>query len=731
MITLLPSKGSRYQRFREQVDRISRNDPGETEILMRQQYSLPFRNEEVVALGSALQKSTHVDRLYLDISGLTYIKGSSTIETYLKSYSQNLQELMIVTSDPNDFEKDVKSRKRRLALMEKISNRLLAALQKNVTLRRLVLPNTTCSCQALSQYLSKPHRSLQVLELSGDKYTFRSELDVQNVGKALQQCHMLKAIALGEELPEALMVSILQHGVRNHPSLQGLRLWEFDESYWTEAVVMAFRQALESSTPQWRELHFYECTLTSTIVQPIMECLSSHPTMDSLFMEYCIVFDIGAIRALQTCIASSHSKLHTLNLKHSIEITEWTHEILMALQQNKNMQELNLAQCGMEDEKSITLVESMLRNHPQMKHLALDRNAFGKVPEATISFLKTVIGASSLKSLDCEFCALGDTVFERLASWSVPPDHPTNQSGSTLQTLQLSGNALTDDKGVQHLATFLQRHTPHLKNLHLTDLTFSNDGVMHLAKSLLSISLVELSLSDSFLNTRTLHVLLHMMQKHPTLKKFRLLSMLWRCMEYERVIDMVQEMIYLITEAVRTCQIHTLRLHFTVDSYDMDHYEVKWKQYALLQAIAANSTLTEVSVSEDILGSEHHAKLVSLCRRNSGFQKIMSNLVAAKGKDKDETLDVDHGKDPTCTTTTNHGIQQSTEDPNPNSRNSTIPLGCWAHILEAVDKQFPDASTLYQLLTCSADDLLDGWEERNALPFITRAKRDHAQISSS
>jgi hypothetical protein len=48
------------------------------------------RDDEVVAL----QKSTHVDRLHLDVSGLTSIEGCSTMEAYLKS-SKSLRELMI------------------------------------------------------------------------------------------------------------------------------------------------------------------------------------------------------------------------------------------------------------------------------------------------------------------------------------------------------------------------------------------------------------------------------------------------------------------------------------------------------------------------------------------------------------------------------------------------------------------------------------------------------------
>jgi Ran GTPase-activating protein (RanGAP) involved in mRNA processing and transport len=395
-----------------------------------------------------------------------------------------------------------------------------------------------------------------------------------------------------------------------------------------------------------------------------------------------------------------------------------------------------LAGCGVEDEGTLALVETILRNHPRTTHLALDENVFGHVHEAAMSFLKTAIHHSSLTRLDCKNCHLEDEVFENLASWkSLPPD----QKISTLQKLRLSGNALTDDEGMQHLATVLQLHTPHLQSLCLTDHCFSLDGAMHLAKSLQSISLVELCLKDCALNVPILQVFWKMLPNLSTLKIFRMDPMELHVSDFECTISILTETIQMLTETVGICQLHTLHLHFIVDE-DVDEDKIDSYQVALLHAFAANLTLTDVSLSYNILRSQHQAKLFSLCARNSGFQKITSRLVAPEtdttnySDDEDEEFDVVDDRDELSTCS---GVNSINGD-NDNAI-SLIPLGFWAHVLEAVHKQFPDVSTLHELLSSRIGDLLDGREERNFSPSSTttttrihechNTKRDYSQIS--
>jgi hypothetical protein len=154
--------------------------------------------------------------------------------------------------------------------------------------------------------LSKPNGSLQILELSGTEYPIGAELDIQNFGTAIQQCHSLKVIDLGE-LADALMVSILQYGICNHPSIQQLKFCSLHAQYLTEDVVAALRCVLESSTtPQLWALQFHECNLPPTVMQTILESVSGHPTMGSLRIEYCTISERTTVRYDKRSQNASH-----------------------------------------------------------------------------------------------------------------------------------------------------------------------------------------------------------------------------------------------------------------------------------------------------------------------------------------------------------------------------------------------------------------------------------------
>jgi Ran GTPase-activating protein (RanGAP) involved in mRNA processing and transport len=739
----MPRTNRRRQRLLQTLfNQLSRNDSNVTEILMKQFctfHSLrSFGDEDVLALGSALQKSTHVDRLYLDISGLTSIEGCLTMETYLKS-SKSLRELVIHCSN------ECSSEEQRLRMAE-ITDRLLLAVRENVFLRQLKIHGTPFTCQALSQSLNNDpnHGSkLQVLALRGADaalYSIGSELDIRNVGTAIQQCHSLKVIDLGDMM-EALMLSILRDGVRNHPSVEQLILTGLDAQYWTDAMVTALRCVLVSSTPQLWALQFMECDLPGTVMKPLLESLSTHPTVESLRIQYCTIsdHDLDVQRALPKWIASP-GKLHTLDLRHSIPNPSFLREILVALSQNTTIKYLNLAGCGVDNKETLQLVEKILQNHSQMTHLSLNENTFGSVSsgteDAAVSFLKTAIHHSSLTRLDCLDCDLGDTVFNRLASGCTPQEHPKT---STLQKLQLSGNAsITDDKGMQYLATVLQLHVPQLKSLCLTDHCFYGEGAVHLAKSLQTVSLVELCLKDGALTTPTLQVFCTMLHNHPTLKIFRMDPMELHPTEGEGVTQMLNKAVQMLTKTIRVCRLQRLHIQFVVDDVDEDDSVEEegsnQDQDALLHALTTNVTLTDVSLSEDILASQHQEKLSFFNARNSGFQEIIHSLSRTDIDihDFSDDEDEEYYADGRGRWRTDQNLDRSRDN-----AICSVPLGLWAHILEAADKQFPDTSMLFHVLSSQIGDLLESWGKSDGSPskamkIIQQArnkKRYHAQIS--
>jgi hypothetical protein len=100
------------------------NDPYLTEINLRACIYTPNK-DEMIALGSALQKSSHVTTLYFDASKLTSIEVCSTMEEYLKS-TKCLQTLEINYSlDPSSSLTQQRIR------MAKVTDQVLLALREN------------------------------------------------------------------------------------------------------------------------------------------------------------------------------------------------------------------------------------------------------------------------------------------------------------------------------------------------------------------------------------------------------------------------------------------------------------------------------------------------------------------------------------------------------------------------------------------------------------------------
>jgi hypothetical protein len=115
---------------------------------------------------------------------------------------------------------------------------LLSALRENSSLQELSLESTANNLQALSRFLSATN-SLQVLRLeSSAKYCICPDLDAQALGKAISQCHTIKEIEL-KNISSSLMVSILQYGLINHPSVLKLSLRCSERQDLTAAVAVA------------------------------------------------------------------------------------------------------------------------------------------------------------------------------------------------------------------------------------------------------------------------------------------------------------------------------------------------------------------------------------------------------------------------------------------------------------------------------------------------------------
>jgi hypothetical protein len=313
--------------------------------------------------------------------------------------------------------------------------------------------------------------------------------------------------------------------------------------------------------------------------------------------------------------------------------------------------------------------------------------------------------------------------FEDVASWSIPQD-PSMES--KLEKLCLSG------------------HPGYLGGY-----SIQREGLQNLitCQWLQTSSLVELCLEfHSYLDMMVLELIFAMMHNHLTLKIVRLECLYVHHTNLGCVIQMV-------TETVRVCQLQLLHLEIHVDYDDNDddsdddsvEKEDSSPDYdTLLQAFAANTTLTDVVLSYDILEdiqTSDRKKLNFYGKRNEAFQKIMSNLTMG-GTDRNDPSN-DDADDEFHVDDDSRQVRGCCGD----SNSTAIPLGFWPHILEAAHVHFLDLSMLHHLLSSQTVGLvLSGREEKDDVSFLLpcfvtstnknaqsrcpNTKRDHGQISS-
>jgi hypothetical protein len=697
--------------YQKKLDRIAQNDPYVKEMdLHRFRHSIRD-NDDMLELGLALQKSTHVNRFIFDASNLTSIEGSSTVEEYLK-FTKSLQYLSILPPRYEAISPKV---------MKTIADRLLSALQENSSLLELTLDSnwwsyhgSAFSFEALSRYLIAT-TSLQVLRLSAIQGSICSDLDAHTVARAMQQCHTIKEIYLTQH-SSPLMISILQVGLTDHPTLQKLSLnfGRTTPEAWNTAVAEALRQLLNSSTPL-RTLHLAESRLCGQVTQQIVKGLRHHPTVESLSLFGCSIYS----QEFKDLIKSCCEKLQSLDLNHSM--LYFHKNILTALQQSTNLKNLRLA-CGNDcNEERFPLVETILRKNPQLRHLSLEKQK-GR-HETAFAFIKTVIQDSGLTTLDCSrYDDFGD-FFQERQCWPNLQD-PSSGKKCMLRKLSMPETDLTEGQ-MQRLVTFLRFYTPRLRSLSLRNRFTDKNVTMHFAEWLRTSSLVELCLSDCsfFRDFRDLELIFSVIQKHTSLKKFHLQRSGICRSDLRWVILVAAQCIY-------DCQLQSLHLDIRVYGDDESAAEenINSNDYLLfMRTFAANTTLTDVALSNDILENMHigiRKKIYFSVQRNERFSKIISH------DDGDEN-DVFDGTD--------HWSMVRVDGKRSDSV-TTIPWGLWPHILEAAHKQYPCVSMLHQILSSPTGGLLlSSREEKDLSPSATMnsenapncrsSKRDYFQIS--
>jgi hypothetical protein len=359
----------------------------------------------------------------------------------------------------------------------------------------------------------------------------------------------------------------------------------------------------------------------------------------------------------------------------------------------------------------ILAVSSILQNSPHVTHLTFDVCEVNNSP-AIFSLMKTALYASSVRRLDWE-CDYLIHVFDDLAHWTdIPQQDPSCKKETLIQELNLSAVELSELQTMPNLVMFLQLHLPKLKSLSLDGVTFSYNSAIIFTAWLRAKqdSLEKLSLTCSHMDTDVVPWIFGSLHNQSTLRKFQMeiRSAHFRCLGC---------VIRNVTEAVRVCQLQSLRLDIFVDhrvsddtysenvlsvmeeegsNLDDDAEKDSNPDYAaFVQAFATNVTLSDVHFSDKIIENMPTGdaeKIYFYAKRNKEFQMITSNLTLGAMDRKDNNGSRSSG-----------GVGGDDDD---SVSTTTIPLGLWPHILEAAHKHFPDLSMLRHLLSSQTVGLL-------------------------
>lgn len=392
---------------------------------------LPYDLDDGCAedLGRAAQVSTHLESFHLDVTGVT-LQGCGSLHDFFAT-SPRLTSVVLTG--------DVHNRDRKRQTLA-VTNRLLAGIQRNASVRSVKLVGTHFHATALAHLLgdddaAAPCRIRQLWLC--DCWRGASAAMAAALARAIRGNAFLEEVTF-EALNKSLTTALLKDGVTNHETIKRLNLDNLNPK-----TALAVRAVLVSSTPL-ETIGIYGSNLTEQSLGPIASGLLQSTTVCRLIVHGCRL-DPAAVQQLKSLMRSDNlCALHNVDLSESISSDAKLAEITECLHDNRVITHLDIADCDFETLQSARCIRELLRRNHYLTHLDIDHNWLGSAGAEEIA--AGLQHNTCLKHFDVSSCNLGDA--GAMALMPAIINHPT------LAHLYMCGNSITHEG----IAFFLSHH---------------------------------------------------------------------------------------------------------------------------------------------------------------------------------------------------------------------------------------------------------------------------------
>jgi Leucine Rich repeat len=451
---LIGSYASRA-RFRQRLQSFENNEEEATKF-SSEGLHFYLDDDDAEQLGRAAQCSTHIESFHLDVTGITP-SGCTTLVDFFAT-SPKLTTVML------EGDLDSPSSKRQTYL---VTNRLLAAMQRNSSITNVDLSNSHFSTGSLANLL-RPASSCHVRKLVlVDCWTGATPAMSNAMARALKENSSLEDVTL--VLHNDLVTTVLQQGLIDHQTVKKLFLGTLEPT-----AGVAVRQVLDSST-KLNALVIERSNLTAQLLQPIVAGLLTSSVL--WFSVHRCELDASAVNALKTLLRSNKGSVERFCLSESILTAAMMAEIAQSLHRNTNIAMLAINGCSFDQQHGARHIRDLLRRNRHLIHLDIELTQLGRT--GAVEIANGLTYNRTLKHLDCSQCDLGD--MGAILLTNAVALHPT------LTNLVLCGNNI-GSLGVQHFAQTLARldEPPKLEHLLLDGNSFGDEGAFYLAALLRS-----------------------------------------------------------------------------------------------------------------------------------------------------------------------------------------------------------------------------------------------------